>query len=396
VLFTAPVALAAVLCLLASLAPYSFLAAADAIGALLIAASLYFFFRRPQPSLVDAGLAGMVAGFAYLVRAQAVFLVPGLVLALLLAPPGLRQIRARAVVAAWLVGGFLIVAVPWFVVNRRIHGSATASTAYLQIAAHFYAPTGDMYGHTLTDEASTFHSLTDVVRTNPRRVLHIYVRDVLLRTPGRIALELLAFPAYLFVGAGLLWSVMGGSGARTRYLLVCALGYLLIGLVGFYDRYYLFLLPPLFASVAYAALYRGVERVLHPAVGWAICLGIMFTIGSAAYDKSMWVIQHEPRGLVGLARALRSQAGPQDAVLACSSHVAFLAGLPEGPANVPTPEEYVALAREVGGRYIVYHAVWAEACPTLNFLRDPAAVPPPFRLILRDDASGTLVYEIAR
>ena len=117
-------------------------------------------------------------------------------------------------------------------------------------------------------------------------------------------------------------------------------------------------------------------------------------LGKSGYDRATWVIEHEPRYLVGMAAALRQQASPGDGVIALTAQLPYLAGLrPEFPL-ADRPDEYRLKAREVHARYIVYSEQAAEIWPPLKFLADPKQAPPGFRLVLRHDPSHTLVYEI--
>jgi 4-amino-4-deoxy-L-arabinose transferase-like glycosyltransferase len=393
-LFDARVALAAMLLILAAMVPYSFLAATDGVGAVLMIVPLWLILRRRDPGALTCLLAGAATGLAYLVRANALFLLPGLTLALFLDQDRPRNLRRAVSGAGFVMGGFFLIAVPWLLANWHMNGSPTTSTAYLQIAAHFYAATGDAYGTSLTQAGARFHSLSDVVRTDPHRVIGMYLRDVLLRNPVRLAQEVVQFPGYLFVGAGILWLLSVHTRRRLAFLVVGLLGYLLLGLVGFYARYYLFLLPMLFAGVAYALFGERPTNRTRSGLGWAVCLAIAAMLGKLGYDRSTWVIQHEPRYLVEMAAALKKQASPNDGVITLTAQLPYLAGLRAEFPLAERPDEYRAKAREVRARYIVYSDQAAEVWAPLKFLADPTKAPSGFRLVLKHDPSHTLVYEI--
>ena len=103
--------------------------------------------------------------------------------------------------------------VPWFIWNAARYGSPFAGTPQLQVALHFYSPNGDMYGEQMSLYEGRFHSLLDVLTYRPARVIRTYLSDVFLNYPAALADQVVTFPAYLFLGAGLLVLLRRG-GAR--------------------------------------------------------------------------------------------------------------------------------------------------------------------------------------
>jgi 4-amino-4-deoxy-L-arabinose transferase-like glycosyltransferase len=399
-LFDPAVALGATVLLLLSLVPYSFRAVPDLLGALATLVPIWLVLRREPIARRDAALAGVVAGCAYLLRANTVFLLPALGLALLVLPRGLPP-RARVVLPALFVAGFLLATVPWFAWNTARYGSPTAGTPQLQVALHFYAPNGDMYGEQMGQYEGKFHSLLDVLTYRPARVVKMYLTDVLIDYPAALADEVLTFPAYLFLGAGLLVLLRRGGARRLAWLLVTALGYLLLGLVGFYPRYHLFVFPVLFLLVAYFLLSDepGTAGAPGAALGrwrWAACVWVLagaVYATAAAVEKGF---EREPRYLLRFAQELRREARPGDAMVSGKPQLAWVARLRRVVPSQESPTAFLAHAGALGARYFTYSPAEAAIYPALDALRDPAAVAGRFTLRFRDAGSGTLVYEIRR
>jgi hypothetical protein len=399
-LFDPLVALGATVLLLLALVPYSFRAVPDLLGALATIVPVWLVLRREPITRLDAVLAGVVAACAYLLRANTVFLLPALALALLLLPRGLAP-RARVILPALFVAGFLLATMPWFAWNAARYGSPMAGTPQLQVALHFYAPNGDMYGEQMSLYEGRFHSLLDVLTYRPARVLKVYLSDVLLHYPAALASEVLTFPAYLFLGAGLLVLLRRGGARRLAWLLVTAFGYLLLGLVGFYPRYHLFVFPLLFLLVAYFLLSGepGAAGAPDAALGrwrWAACLwvlaGAVYATASAV-DKGF---EREPRYLLRFARELRREARPGDAMVSGKPQLAWVTRLRRIVPAQESPEAFLAHAGSLGARYFTYSPTEAAIYPALDALRDPAAIAARFALRFRDAGSATLVYEIRR
>jgi 4-amino-4-deoxy-L-arabinose transferase-like glycosyltransferase len=397
-LFDPVVALGATVLLLLALVQFSFRAEPDLLGALATLIPIWLLLRREPIARLDAALAGVVTGCAYLLRANTVFLLPGLGLALLVLPRGLAP-RARLVLPTLFVTGFLLATVPWFAWNAARYGSPFAGTPELQVALHFYAPNGDVYGEQMSLYEGKFGSLLGVLSYRPARVIKIYLSDVLVRYPAGLADQVLTFPAYLFVGAGLLVMLRRGGARRMTWLLVTALGYLLLGLVGFYPRYHLFVFPVLFLLVAYFLLgaEAGAAGAPASALGrwrWVACLWVLAGAGYATVSAVGTTFEREPRYLLRFAQELRRRAQPGDAMVSGKPQLAWVAGLRRIVPAQESPEAFLAHARGLGARYFTYSPVEATIYPALNALRDPAAVRDRFTLLFRDAGSGTLVYQL--
>lgn len=397
-LFDARVALGATVLLLLSVVQYSYRAGPDLLGALATVVPIWLVLRREPIAPRDALLAGLVAGFAYLIRANTVFLLPGLGLALLLLPRGLSP-RGRLTLPVLLAVGFLVATVPWFVWNAVRYGSPTAGTPQLQVALHFYAPNGDVYGEQMSLYEGRFHSLLDVLTYRPGRVIRTYLSDVFLNYPADLADQVVTFPAYLFPGAGLLVLVRRGGARRMAWLLVTAFGYLLLGLVGFYPRYHLFVFPVLFLLVSYFLVSDEPGNAGAPAsalgrLRWVACLIVVAGAGYAAANAVGKSFAREPRYLLGFAAELRRRSHPGDAMVSGKPQLPWVAGLRRIVPAQESPQAFLARARGLGARYFTYSPVEAAIYPALAALRDTAAVADRFTLLLRDAPSGTLVYEI--
>jgi hypothetical protein len=399
-LFDPLVALGATVLLLLALLPFSFRALPDVLGGLATLVPIWLVLRREPIARRDAALAGVVAGCAYLLRANTLFLLPGLGLALLLLPRGLAP-RARLILPTCFVAGFLLATIPWFAWNTARYGSPMAGTPQLQVALHFYAPNGDMYGEQMSLYEGKFHSLLDVLTYRPARVLKMYFTDVLIGYPTALAQQVLTFPAYLFLGAGLLVMLRRGGARRMTWLLVTAFGYLLLGLVGFYPRYHLFVFPVLFLLVAYFLLSEepGAAGAPGAAMGpwrWIACAvvlaGAVYATGSAVAKG----FEREPRYLLRFAEQLRREARPGDAMVSGKPQLAWVARIRRIVPAQESPDAFLAHADRLGARYFTYSPAEAAIYPALGALRDPAAVRDRFTLRFRDAASETLVYEIRR
>ncbi len=398
--FGSAIALAStVLCALA-LVPHAYVAATDLVGAIFVVVALWLTLRTPYLHWRQCFGVGLLTGVAYLIRSPAIFLVGGIALCLLFLECEEDTLRGRAKLLGVFLGGGLLIVAPWLVYNWSVNGSPFAGSAHLQMAAHFHHPTGDRFRTSLTEMAPRFDSLAQVFLQDPSEVSKTYLKDVLSRNPRHIATRCLQFPAYLFAGAGLVLLLADLCRKRFALLLVCGLGYLLLGLVGFYTRYYLFLFPLLFMLVAYFAFDPNVSAKL----GWATRLGrgaswaligvIALFLGWAAFTTVRSQLVSEPRHLLELAQFLRERSSAGDRIIVRTPHLASLAGLEYRFPVERKPELFLRRAREMGARYLVYSERGARLWPALEAFREPERVPDGFELIYQHEPTHTLVYEL--
>jgi glycosyl transferase family 2/dolichyl-phosphate-mannose-protein mannosyltransferase len=398
-LFDGRTAFCATALVLLAVLPFGYLAATDVVAAMMMTLSVWLLLRQSAPDHAACLLAGLGAGAAYLIRSNAIFLLPGLGIAILLARRRSDSDGGHVGRLAWFAGGFLVVTLPWFVANQHMNGSPFGSTAYLQIAAHFYEPQGDSHATSLILAADRFHSLGEALGNDPVRVANRYLRDVLLRNPEALAVQGIGFPGYLFAGAGVLVLLGELNDRRRSYALLLVLGYLLLGLVGFYLRYYLFVFPLLFLCVVRAlfgnsALTRG-RGLLGHVVPWLAFGCIAVSVARASTGRIEWDLAHEPRYLVPIADSLRHRSVPGNILIEFRPYLAYLAGLRDTFPLAQSAVDFLARARAMHARYLVYTAEEESIWPPLASLRDPSTVPDGLRLLYRYDPVRLLVYEVA-
>jgi hypothetical protein len=400
-LFGSRVALTSTALLLLLMLQYSFIACNDVIAAATMILPLWVLLRRPVVTPAMCFLGGMCAGIAYLIRYNATFIPIGIGFAFFIINFTQETWRKRFVKFGLFMGGVLLIVSPWLMVNTRINGSPFANLSYLQIAAHFYYPTGDMYTPQANEElAPYFHSLVDVVLYNPTHVLKTYLYSVLYGYIVRLQLEILQFPAYLFTGAGILFLLKDICRRRLTFIFVSILGFVLLGLVGYHARYYLFLYPVLVLPVTYFLFHERISDFLGQLrfsaipVNWLVLCIIIGFMGYNALYITAKTIAKEPRYFFESAEFLKRHSTPDDIIVVYKPHLTYLAGRKRVFPLGRSAEDFVAKARALGARFIVYSEVDAKIWPPLESLRDPDAVPDALTVVYRHEPSKTIIYKI--
>ncbi len=395
-LFNTKIAFASTILCVFALIPYSFLAATDVVGALLMLLPLRILINRSTVSLWFCLLTGICAAIAYLVRSNAVSVILGIGFCLLFIDLEREGLMRRLAKFGFFVSGALLTVSPWLIINWKTNGSPFASIAHLQMAAHFYYPAGDGLETTLRQAALKFNSLSDVVLYDPARLFGKFLKEVFYENITHLAVLGLRFPAYVFAGPGLLLLLRDLSRKRSIFLVVCLTGYLILGLADFRLRFYFFLFPLLFVSVAYFLFHKSVfpARGYTPVLQWSCVIVLAVFITMSSYQAIGRTLSSEPRYLLEIAEFLRKRSTPGEPIIVRKSHLAYLAGLTRVFPLANTSEEYLAQAREVGARYIVYSEFEAFLWSGLKSLRNPDAMPDGFKLIYTHNPTRTLIYEI--
>lgn len=399
-LFDSRIALASTVLLLVSIVPYSFLAATDLLAAALILLTLYLLLRHQAPQGSTCFWVGILAGVSYLVRANAIFLIPSIAVSLFLLLASLHPWQRRFIRAGlFLCGAFVVIGL-WLILNWQTNENPLASTAYLQVAAYFYHPTNGRWGTNLQEIAPRFDSLWEVFLHDPVRLLQEYCKSAFSSNIRLFRLE--QGRSFYFAIAGFLLLLGDLRRRRVVFLAVCVSGYLLLGLVVFFVRYYLFLFPLFFLLVAYFFFSEtffskssGYILTFRVAASWLIVLFLAASIAKDSYQATRRTLAAEPRYLFDIATFLQTRSSPQDLIIARKPHLAYLAGLPRIFPLAENAAGFLAAARENHARYIVYSDAEASGWQGLESLKDPDALPDAFTLIYRHEPTHTLVYEIA-
>jgi hypothetical protein len=219
--------------------------------------------------------------------------------------------------------------------------------------------------------------------------------------PVNLTSERILFPASLLAGAGFVLILSRFPPRFGALLFVYALGYLVLGLVGYFFRYYLFLLPLLFVWAASfifdEAIVNRMGRIRWLRTSWSMVVFSIVAayIGLQSCRDVKLTIKSEPRYLFAIAEELRNHGEPGQKVISRKPHLAYLSGM----TGVQFPlakdaEDFVTKAREAGARYVVYSARDATQWDGLKSLANPENVPAELKIVHRHAPSETIIYEV--
>lgn len=398
--FGSRVAVGATLLMLVALVPNSYLAGMDIVSAASVTLALWLFLRPWRVPSAGLFLAGLFCGVAYLIRYSAVFLLIGCGVVLILGRDKEQSSSKRLKRLLAFFAGVIVVTAPWLYADWQLTGAPFSSTAYLQIAANLFHPKGDSLGTTLYQQSEKFGSLGDVVSHNPLLFFGRYLYSLARNLVG-LGGKGLGVPLVLFVIAGLVMTLRRATRDQQSLVLINGVGILLMGLVGYYLRYYFFAFPLLFGLVAYSlcGLLGEDHQAIQSKSTWGRHVG--YVLFSAFVAIGGWrsaldvrtALGEEPRHLIPIAEWLQQHASPSDVIVSRKPHLGYVSGLRRTFVLAESAEEFRAAAEQAGARFIVYSDFEARLWPGLSSLGDPGAVLG-MTVVYEHEPTGTLVYEL--
>lgn len=336
--------------------------------ALALAATVLALRGRGAGAVLGAGL---LAGFAMLVRGNCVFLLPAAALVLFTRPRRFAMLAAFAAGAAVPLGA-------WAAAHHAVSGTLPHDRNFLNVAYELYgrALPWDLFE---TRIGARFHSLWDVLAYDP------------LGAAGRIGFNFIAhrfhdftglLPAWIGIFALLGLPRMAGDRSARPALAFAMLCALTLATVFYGARFALYLLPFELTAAGYAlhAVGRAVRaRVAGPAAAHApawIAVGLVVasaSSGAAALRSHLAEAPHEVRD-AGAWLAANVPSGMR--IVARKPHVAYHAGL----TYVPFPRGGVAAllerARDERASYAFYSPLELVQRPECAVLSDSGVVLP--------------------
>ena len=187
--------------------------------------------------------AAALAGLACLTRYNGVYLPATCVVGITVLNLFDRAWRERFRLATLFSVVFLVTVSPWLVLNYQHHGSPFYNTAYLNIATLYYRDLagGDTSQDATRQLSAIFHSLGDVLRYDPQRILARYPINI-YESVSRILTADLVGPwvGWLALVGGTL-AVIERRSKNVALLLFAGLLYVLLNALNHWEaRYYLF------------------------------------------------------------------------------------------------------------------------------------------------------------
>ena len=379
--------------------PWSIVAGTDMFFAFLVAVSMYFLFRGGEVTASNLLLAGLFVGLAYLTRHNAIVLPIGVAIVVLFLNPESWPVNLRLKRLAIFLTAFVAINLPWVLLQYFDSGTPVRSDSYLIIASHFYGRPGVVSSEDMRLAAQKFDSLWSVVFYDFGHFVKHYLLNIYHHFYDFL-INSLKFPSFLFVAAGLLVLLPRMSKKQVALFVFPVLSFLLLCLVHYEPRYYLYLISFFIIPITYF-LFQNEES--HDRSGLVIAkylrqiafgMTVLFLLAFSAKEVKR-TIQDEPRELLEMANGLRNKVESGSGLIARKPHLGFLTGLktvyfPE----VDSLSDLLAYAASENADYILYGEIEAKRRPELRALLQPENVSEQLEPIYVWDDPLTVVYKI--
>jgi len=386
----------------AVVAPFSIVASTDLFFAFLFTVSLYVFYRGNTISRSNLMLGGLLMGLAFLTRYNAVVLPICVMLTLLVVNPEGWSWSERVKNLALFLTVFVLINIPWNVVQFFSSGEPVRSDSYLIIASHFYGKPGVVASEDMHRAAQQFGSLADVIFYDLPYFVKHYIKNI-YRHFYDFLLHSIKFPAFLFGVAGAVMLLPRMSKKQLSLFIYPILSFLLLCLVHYEPRYYLYLtfffilcvVYFLFGEHHFMSGASGANNVTS-AIPVALFIATMLFLTVFSAKEIRKTIREEPRELLEIAETLRDVSDGNQAIIARKPHIGFLTGLRTVYfPQVDSIEALVAFARRENADFLIYGTEELKRRPVLSKLLDPDKLPENMEPIIIWENPKTVVYRFS-
>ena len=382
-----------------SVLPFSIVAGTDLFFAMLVAAGLYFLFRGGSLSFGNIIFAALFMGLSYLTRHNAVVLPLGVAFVVLFLNPETWDWITRIKYVLIFAVVFVAVNIPWSVVTMLYAGTAARSDSYLIIASHFYGRPGVVSSEDMRIAAQSFQSLSDVVFYDFAHFVKHYIGN-LYRHFYEIMLNSVRFPGLLFAGAGFFMLIPTLNRRQVSLYVFPVLSFLLLCLVHYEPRYYLYIISFFLIPIAYCIYSIDFRMDIRPLLKLSVWRNLAFAATAifALFLSSKdirAVIAEEPRELLQVAEMLETKVLDNQSIIARKPHLGYLSNLetkyfPEAK----TVQDLLDFAAQENADYLLYGQVEFKRRPELAFLLDVEKAPEQLQPVCFVEEPKTVVYKI--
>ncbi|MBI3658259.1 MAG: glycosyltransferase family 39 protein [Acidobacteria bacterium] len=174
-------------------------ATTDMVFYLFSVAALYLIFHGPA-SYLKFTLTGGVAGLAYIIRTNGIFIPIGVVVSVFLLNYLRGSIKKRTYLVLAFFLGFLVVTLPVLKKNYQRHHNPFYNVTYIAVAADYYGVKGPrgLSVEGFQDVEGRFNSIREIIRLDPWHFIKHFIRNTTVFL-GKTVYQLVRFPLNIFL-----------------------------------------------------------------------------------------------------------------------------------------------------------------------------------------------------
>jgi len=379
---------------------YSYTASTDMVFSALILAAIYLLFKDDAFSIFSLLLAGIVSGYAYIVRYNGIALVVGFIFTFILFNAKQCPIKKRLSALGYYLLGFAIIWLPWSLFLLVKTGDVFYQKNYLNMAFEVYGKRHFQWDEWWTKEAGKFTSLTNVIFYDPFTFLQITILNIYNHLLEDIALLMDQWIGiFSFIA---IFVVVFFKLSKKQY-----------GVILFGFCYFIFLLPvfygerftlPLVGIYSLLAIlffsWRNISRfkIKGTSFTFIVMLILFLFSGINAVSYNVKNISSGPEEVINIVSDFKSRFGenkndervvarkPQIAYYLNMNYIAF--------PNVETIDDLIRECRKQNVGYLYYSGNEATLRPQFKKVFRGTIAPIGFKLVAISTRPVALLYKI--
>lgn len=375
-------------------------AATDMFFNLLAVSVLFLLLRHDDLRLADMIMAGLLTGFAYITRYNALSFYVGAIAGLLFLNYKNVDWKKRLTAASVFVGSSMIFVLPWGFYTLATKGAFLFNNNHLNIAYEMYGKGKlgwDEYWHNFSGK---FNSYFDVVAYDPGTFIKQIAFNAVDHFWKDISL-LVGIPIGIFALGGIIAFVAQRPNRRQiMFFLFSAAFYAVLIPVFYGERFSLYLAP---AIILLSVLFFQWKKI--PAVGFSgfglkhiVLLGAIALTAYGSVRSVAATIDSGPVEILQVRDAYfrnSTNASTGKTIVARKPHIAYYLNMKFIPfPYVATMEELVRACRRAGADYLFYSEIEAGLRPQFSYLLDARRAPPGFKPIVQIYYPPAVLYEL--
>ena len=361
---------------------YSYTAGTDMFFNALLMASIYFLFKKEDPSLKEIAWSAFFTALAYLTRYNGVFMLLAIPVVFLIVNPFHSGIRRRFSQAAEFLAAFFLFIAPWGIYCSIEKGSFFYNKNYLNIAYEMFAKNRTGWDQFWFSNSVQYTSLAQVAFSNPVLFFRTVMNNVIEHYYFDME-KLMGWQMGVFVALGLLALWKRRPTRKEAAFWIVGVSFFCVLLLVFYgERFSLFLIP-FYISIALFAL--SLLQTESFRAGVRVRLGMWITVVLAIWTLSQALsfnrtnIDSGPKEVLAIAEWFHQNVGtvPDTTVIvARKPHISYYLGMSMTVfPNISSMEELYQSLRQSHAQYLYFGVFEANMRPQFQRLLNPLNAP---------------------